>query len=479
MGRQLRDFISSILVLALAMVSLYSSTATCSPAVSYTNTLIEQRADPHILKHDDGWYYFTATVPAYDRIILRKSETIQGLADAPETTIWTRKPAGSGTGSGQVWAPELHRIDGKWYIYVALGVSGEWRIRAFVLEGTGDDPLTATWVEKGIIKTNWDTFSLDASTFVANGTRYLVWAQLDPTWAKEGTSLLLAPLENPWTIRGPALAISRPDLPWERIGHNVNEGPYVIQRNGTIFMTYSASATDYNYCMGLLTASEGSDLMDPSSWSKAKEPVFKSNAPTSQWGPGHSCFTVSEDGMSDLLVFHDRGYRDIKGDPLNDPNRRTRVQKVYWKADGTPDFGIPVADGNTPVRLKVASASGLFVTAQDDALVGLALPSVEASQFRIVTPGLAGDGTLSLESASSPGLFISYSGTEVKLGEDDKSDAFSKASSFYQRQGLSDESGVSFELVNSSEHFLSINDGGKLAVSEVDSNPESATFFLE
>ncbi|GAA3787335.1 hypothetical protein GCM10022403_022550 [Streptomyces coacervatus] len=26
-------------------------------------------------------------------------------------------------------------------------------------------------------------------------------------------------------------------------------------------------------------------------------------------------------------------------------NRRTRIQKIYWRADGTPDFGIPVADG--------------------------------------------------------------------------------------------------------------------------------------
>ncbi|KAK3367791.1 glycosyl hydrolase [Podospora didyma] len=331
-----------------ALLLLAPSPTTASPAaITYTNPLVNQRADPHITKHTDGWYYFTATVPEFDKIILRRAQTIQGLSTAAETTIWKRKS--SGVGSGQVWAPELHFIDGKWYIYVALGVSGQWKIRAFVLEGTGANPLTASWTEKSLIKTNWDTFSLDATTFLANGTRYLVWAQQEPSRTDENSSLMLAAMVNPWTIKGTAVAISRPTLAWERIGYKVNEGPAVIQRNGRIFISYSASATDYNYCMGLLTASASSDLTNPASWSKASSPVFASNADTKQYGPGHNSFTMSEDGQSDVLVYHDRGYRDIKGDPLNDPNRRTRVQKLNWKADGTPDFGVPVADGATVV----------------------------------------------------------------------------------------------------------------------------------
>ena len=86
-----------------------------------------------------------------------------------------------------------------------------------------------------------------------------------------------------------------------------------------------------------------------------------SNAATGQWGPGHNSFTVSEDGQSDVLVYHDRSYRDIAGDPLNDPNRRTRVQKLYWNADGTPNFGIPVPDGVTPVRLRSYNFPDRFV----------------------------------------------------------------------------------------------------------------------
>ena len=48
---------------------------------------IEQRADPYVYRHFDGSYYFTASVPAYDRIILRRAETLQDLANADEKTI--------------------------------------------------------------------------------------------------------------------------------------------------------------------------------------------------------------------------------------------------------------------------------------------------------------------------------------------------------------------------------------------------------
>ena len=34
------------------------------------NPLIQQRADPHIFRQDSAHFYFTATVPEYDRIIL-------------------------------------------------------------------------------------------------------------------------------------------------------------------------------------------------------------------------------------------------------------------------------------------------------------------------------------------------------------------------------------------------------------------------
>jgi GH43 family beta-xylosidase len=170
--------------------------------------------------------------------------------------------------------------------------------------------------------------------------QYLVWAQKDPQ-IKGNSNLYIAPLENPWSIKGPQVMIAKPEYDWETIGFWVNEGPAVLKRNGKIFISYSGSATDENYCMGLLTADEDCDVLDPGSWSKTEEPVFKTCLETGQYGPGHNSFTVSEDGTKDILVYHARTYTEIVGDPLYDPNRHARAQEFAWNEDGTPNFGFP------------------------------------------------------------------------------------------------------------------------------------------
>ncbi|MDQ0231200.1 family 43 glycosylhydrolase [Metabacillus malikii] len=333
---------------------------------SYSNPLIEQRADPHIYKHTDGYYYYTASVPEYNRIILRRAKTIQGLATAEEVVIWEKHSTGEM--AAHIWAPEIHFIDGKWYIYFAAGSSDDiWNIRPYVLETEDKNPLTGTWNEKGMIqKDESDTFSftdfsLDATTFENNGKRYLVWAQ-----KQAGISnLYIAEMENAWTIKGKPVMISTPDYDWERQGFWVNEGAAIIKRNGKIFMTYSASATDANYAVGLLAADETSDLLNPKSWNKSTQPIFKSNEETSQYGPGHNSFTVAEDGVTDLFVYHARSYKEIDGDPLYDPNRHTRVKAITWNQDGTPELGISHEDGDTQgVSINVKA----HVTVMDNSL---------------------------------------------------------------------------------------------------------------
>ena len=42
--------------------------------------IVEQRADPFIYKHTDGYYYFTGSVPTYDSIELRRAKSISDLA---------------------------------------------------------------------------------------------------------------------------------------------------------------------------------------------------------------------------------------------------------------------------------------------------------------------------------------------------------------------------------------------------------------
>ena len=68
-------------------------------------------------------------------------------------------------------------------------------------------------------------------------------------------------------------------------GYKVAEGPAVLQRNGRLFLTYSASATDANYCLGMLTASASADPLQASSWTKSANPVFVTNASTGSTAP--------------------------------------------------------------------------------------------------------------------------------------------------------------------------------------------------
>jgi GH43 family beta-xylosidase len=309
----------------------------------FINPIVKQRADPWIYKHTDGFYYFTASVPEYDRIEIRRAKTIQVLGTSSPTVVWQKHS--DGIMSANIWAPEIHFINGKWYIYFAAArKEAKFDHRVYVLENSSLNPLEGVWVEKGQIKMNWESFTLDATTFEHNGVNYLVWAQRD--FKIHGNSnLYIAKMSNPWTIEGNQAMLSKPEYGWETIGFWVNEGPAVLKMNGRIFITYSASATDFNYCMGMLTASDKSDFLNPSNWSKSPAPVFETNNEKGQYGPGHNCFTVTPDGLEDIFIYHARNYKEIKGDPLYDPNRHTRAQVLHWKADGTPDFGMPVADG--------------------------------------------------------------------------------------------------------------------------------------
>lgn len=307
----------------------------------FKNPFIAQRADPYIYRHNDGCYYFTASVPSFDRIILRKSDTLYGLADAPEVTIWEKHE--KGIMSCHIWAPELHYLDGSWYIYFAAGdVDDIWAIRPYVLECKDENPITGTWIEKGKMQRadddefSFEEFSLDATVFENQGKYYFVWAEKVGV-GKKISNLYIAEMESPTKLKTVQVLLTTPDYDWERVDFWVNEGAAVIKRNGKIFLTYSASATGACYAMGMLTAEEDSDLLDPKSWTKERYPVLATNPDKGIYGPGHNSFTTSEDGK-DILVFHARPYDKLIGEPLTDPNRHTLLSEIIWSKDGAPKF---------------------------------------------------------------------------------------------------------------------------------------------
>jgi GH43 family beta-xylosidase len=308
----------------------------------YNKPWIAQRADPYVCRHTDGRYYFTASVPEFDKIILRSADSIKGLSTAEEVTIWVKHAEGEQ--SIHIWAPEIHYIYGGWYIYYAAGDKDDiWEIRPYVLKCTGQDPMKDEWVELGMMQAadsdlfSFHAFSLDATVFEHRGENYYIWAEKTGV-GKMVSNLYIARMEGPNKLATDQVLLTTPDYAWERVDFWVNEGPAILKYDGKIFMTFSASATGECYCMGLMYVDENADILDPHNWTKLNYPVLKTDAEKGIYGPGHNSFVVARDGQTQLCVYHARQYDEITGDPLYDHNRHAMLMKISYDEKGFPVF---------------------------------------------------------------------------------------------------------------------------------------------
>ena len=306
---------------------------------AWNTPFIAQRADPYVLNQGGKWY-FTASVPEYDRIALRAADSLEGLRDAAETVVWRAHE--SGDMSQHIWAPELHFLDGRWYIYFAASRKDDiWALRPWVLRCEGDDPVVGPWVECGMLKRadgdefSFTDFSLDMTVFEHNQRRYCVWAE-KVSVGRKISNLYIAEMADPLTLKTPQMLLTSPSYAWERHGFWVNEGPTFIAHEGRVYIAYSASDTGPAYCMGLLWADGEADLMDISVWHKLNRPVCTTDAARGLYGPGHNTFFTDGDGAV-YTAYHARQYDEIIGDPLYDPNRHCYIMALSFK-DGLPVF---------------------------------------------------------------------------------------------------------------------------------------------
>ncbi len=321
--------------------------------IDYPNPFIPERADPYVTKGNDGFYYFTASYPAlydadhgYDRIILRRSKTVSGLAQAEERVLWYAHK--KGVMAKHIWAPELHFIGGKWYIFFAAGDSDNvWNIRPYVLMCKGSDPYNDEWTEKGKMQasegddTSFSSFSLDMTYFEHKGQHYLIWAEIIGD-----SSLFMAPIDpsKPWKLREKPILLTKPEYGWEKVNFRVNEGASVLKTEDKVYVFFSASGTGAEYCMGRLCAEGDSDLMNKDSWHKLPVPVLETADLAGEAGPGHNSFVRDENGDL-LLIYHARPESHLKGEcgtycseSLYDPCRHARIRRVKFSSEGIPEL---------------------------------------------------------------------------------------------------------------------------------------------
>ena len=329
-------------------------TASAQQAQTFTNPLLPAGADPWCI-YKNGYYYYTNTTG--NNITIWKTKSIATLRTAQKKIVFT--PPKTGPYSKEIWAPEIHWLQGKWYIYFAADSGNNFHHRLWVLENSAADPMKGQWKMKGMLTTPDDKWSIDGSVYEHRGKLYLIWSgwQGDANGTQD---IFIAAMKNPWTTEGERVKISTPELHWETHGDlnnpndvphvNVNEGPQILQHADKLFLIYSASGcwTEY-YALGMLTASAKSNLLDANSWKKSAEPVFKKSIKNKVYAPGHNSFFKSPDGKQDWILYHANSQPNQGCGGM----RKPRAQRFYWNADGTPNFGEPVATG---VPLKIPSA---------------------------------------------------------------------------------------------------------------------------
>jgi GH43 family beta-xylosidase len=308
------------LLLAACQASAPAGPAGPDSGASFFNPLNPLDGPDPWLQYYDGNYYLTATQGSAIR--MWKSPTLGGLATAKANTLWVDTDRSR---CCNLWAPEFHLLDGpngkRWYIYYSAGTDGTLdNQRTHVLESAGTDPLGPYTYKARIFDKTHDGWAIDGSILTMPEHKLYF-------------------LFSSWTISGSRVLISSATYPWEKSLANVNEGPAALQHDGKTFIVYSASACwGPDYKLGMLTYS-GGDPLDPKAWVKSPEPVFQRSDANGVYGPGHNGFFSSPDGKESWIVYH------ANADPSDgcSPERTTRVQKFTWNADGTPNFGEPLA----------------------------------------------------------------------------------------------------------------------------------------
>ena len=310
---------------------------------TFTNPLLTSGPDPWVIQQDTMYYYMNTLG---NRLAIWPTNKMSNLGNVVPVTIWN--PPASGLYSKDIWAPELHYFNSKWYMYFAADDGNNNNHRIYALENDNADPTTLSWIFKGkVADTTADRWAIDASAFEYNNKLYLIWSGWADT-VNVAQNIYIAAMSDPTTVASPRVLLSSPTLSWEKVGTppSVNEGPEaLINPNGQLFLTYSASGcwTD-SYCLGLLTLKTGGDPLNPSDWTKSQNPVFTTAADSGAYAPGHNGFFVSRAGSENWLLYH---ANPNQGEGCGNA-RSPRMQRFSWNADGSPNFGTP-AKINTPL----------------------------------------------------------------------------------------------------------------------------------
>jgi GH43 family beta-xylosidase len=320
------------------------------PRPTFRNPL-NSGPDP-FLTHD-GTQYLLATTQG-DRIALWHAPSLGELAVRQPVTIWSDSNTSR---NRNMWAPSMHHLDGRWYVYYTADDGIDEHHRLYVVESDADDPL-GPYHFKAKLEPPGATglFAIDPVVLEQGGRRYLLWSGA----GVEGHNLLyIAPLSSPWTIAGP-----RTYLPAAGGCNEVREAPSIVQHAGTTFVVYSTCDTGKpDYQLWALSIPMTADPLIAASWTQLPHALLRRSDADGVWGPGSCSFFTSPDGTEDWLAYHAKNTSQYTYDL-----RTTRAQRIDW-SNGEPALGTPVRV-DAPLELPAGDpGSGSLALDDNDAAV--------------------------------------------------------------------------------------------------------------
>ncbi|HMR50165.1 MAG TPA: family 43 glycosylhydrolase [Arachnia sp.] len=383
--------------------------------------MIARRADPHVLRYElaDGtktWLFISTDDNGQDEFFIRSSATIEGIQSAPDNRILGLGLSGSAPVGSQLWAPELHVVNGDLYILFAANANNvnNWAgVQSYTMRlKTGGNPLLAAdWEtpqrvvdQAGQPLTQYGSgITLDMTHFEDDGKDYVMWSErkVSPTYP---AVLKIATVDvsttGPWKLSSERSTVRFPDFGWDVNDAEVAEGPFAIQRDGKIMITYSGSSVSYSYVVGVMTAESGADLLDPAAWTVTSHPIWHyEGAHTNNWGPGHNSYTYDDDGNL-INVFHAMATQS--------GTRDAGLRMVYFRQNGLPILDML----DTEWLLAANRTVSVTVTVTDDA----PSPTVAVTATTRCVAGkvvLAASVTNESDSALSFGITSPYGSKQV------------------------------------------------------------------
>jgi len=303
----------TILAGLFALASLCASAP--AESLSQFNNPLYQGQDPWMIYHDGFYYLCQSAQGGGSAVHVSKSRTL--LDQGVKIKVWEDQNYRG------VFAPELHYLRGKWYIYFCADVKElGWKRKAVVLEADTPDPQ-GSYTCRGVLFTGVKGELYGANDFTVmeeNGQLYAFWGSLnDP-----GRGVMAARMDSPIRITADRSPVGLPA-----------EGPRILRHGDKIILTGAGGAfasKGYHIRAQVWNPSKGA-LTDRDAWTPLGI-LFK--ATDDVWGPSRGAFVPSADGKETWMVYHSKIF------PASDnPFRQVNIKPITFSADGLPQLGTP------------------------------------------------------------------------------------------------------------------------------------------